>query len=191
MLHRAILTLCLLIPMSSVAEIERIAVVNQGGTRVMWWPKVTPPQGWHQDKGASQANGFNVLVPDGANFNNAETVMYARANYKPRDPGVRSVQELIDRDQAQFRKSSPEMDIKESKAVTIADGTAMRSFTYAPGKSGKGNWECVAYGEDGDYYLTFVVSSRSQKGFDAARSAYAAAIASYTRDPPAAVPAPN
>jgi hypothetical protein len=190
MLRRALVMACVLLPMGSVAEIEKNSVVSQGGLHLMWWPKVTAPEGWHLDKGASQANGINVVVPDGANFSNAETVIYGRALYKPRDPGVKSLQALIERDQAGFRKNSPALEIKATASLAIADGTAMQAFTYFPGADGKGNWECVVYAEDGDYYLMFVVSARSQKGFDAARVAYEKVVASYTREPQAG-PAPK
>lgn len=185
MFRRILVLACALLPMWSVAEIEKTSVASQGGMHLMWWPKVTAPEGWHLDKGASQANGINVAVPDGANFSNAETVIYGRAIYKPRDPGLASLQALIERDQAQFRKSSPDLQIKAVASLAIADGTAMQAFTYFPGAAGKGNWECVVYAEDGDYYLMFVVSARSQKGFDAARAAYEKIVASYTREPPA------
>jgi hypothetical protein len=183
MIRRILIAACLLLPVCAQAEIEKTALTSQGGTRLMWWPKLVPAEGWQRDVGASQANAINVLVPDGANFGNAETVIYGRAIYKPRDPGLKSLQALIERDQADFRKRSPDLEIREAEAaVAIADGTALRSFTYVPGAGARGNWEAVAYGEDGDYYLIFVMSSRSQKGYEAALASFRNMVASYTRE---------
>ena len=49
----------------AAAEIEKTAALTQGGTRLMWWPKVAAPEGWHFDKGASQntaVGNYNFLT---------------------------------------------------------------------------------------------------------------------------------
>lgn len=172
------------IPAHVAAEIEKNSVPSQSGMRLMWWPKVSPATGWHLDRNASLANGINLVIPDGASFANAETVIYARALYKPREPGTTSVQALIEKAQADFVRGQPGYEIKEAAAAPIADGTALRTFTFHP--KSRGNWERVAYGEDGEYYLLFVVSSRTRQGLEGANAAFEAAVKSYTREPAAA-----
>jgi hypothetical protein len=186
MIRRIMLTACMLLPVWSAADIEKSAVIVQNGTHLMWWPKVGAPEGWHIEKGASQANAINILAPDGANFSNATTVIYAKAIYKPRDPGVKTLQALIDRDQAEFKQHKSQPEIRESTAMTIADGTPLSTWTYFPnGKGAKGNWEAVAYGEDGDYFVVFVMSSRTEQDYAANLPAFEKVVASYTREPKA------
>jgi hypothetical protein len=184
MLRSVILISCALaLPLQARAEIEKFAVPTQTGTRAVWWPKLTPVEGWHHERNASLGNAINLLVPDGATFANAETVVYGRALYKPRDPATTSVQVLIDRAQADLRRATPDIGIAEAAPAVIADGTALRTFTFTPKSSG--NWERVAYGEDGDYYLLFVVSSRTRQGFEGAKVAFESIVKSYTREPQA------
>ncbi len=61
--------------------------------------------------------------------------------------------------------------------MLTSDGSELESFTFFP--AGKGNWEQVAYGEEGDYYLVFTVSSRSKDGFEKSWGAYEQFVKNY------------
>jgi hypothetical protein len=159
------------------AEIEKRAQPCQTGICLYWWPKLPQIKGWHQDRDFSYHYGVDALAPNGFTFSNAVAVMYANAAYKPRDPEAKSLQMFIANDQHGFLSSDPGLKITELPPLTNGDGIKMRSYMFAP--KVKGNWEQVTYCEEGDYYLTFVLSSRSKSGFQRAHSAYFELISRY------------
>jgi hypothetical protein len=159
------------------AEIEKRALVCQTGICLYWWPKLPQIKGWHQDKNFSYRYGVDALAPDGFTFSNAVAVMYANAAYKPRDPETKSLQMFIANDQRGFRSSDPGIKITEISPLANGDGVKMPSYMFVP--KAKGNWEQVTYAAEGDYYLTFVLSSRSKSGFQKAEDAYRKLISGY------------
>jgi hypothetical protein len=159
------------------AEIEKRALVCQTGICLYWWPKLPQIKGWHQDKSFSYRYGVDALAPDGFTFSNAVAVMYANAAYKPRDPESKSLQMFIANDQRGFRSSDPGIKITEVSPLANGDGVKMPSYIFVP--KAKGNWEQVTYAAEGDYYLTFVLSSRSKSGFQKAEDAYRKLISGY------------
>lgn len=161
------------------AEIEKIALPSASGFQFLWWPKLPPIQHWHQDTEQSYANAINALAPDGAAFINAETVMYARAFYKPNHPKLKSLSALIEHDIDQFKQEFSGLLIEETASIVTGDGQLLRSIKFSPTKSG--NWEQVSYGEEEDYYLIFTLSSRSLAGFKAALVDYKLLIAMYKK----------
>ena len=163
----------------SHAEIEKIALPSASGFQFLWWPKLPPIQHWHQDTEQSYANAINALAPDGAAFINAETVMYARAFYKPNHPKLKSLSALIEHDIDQFKQEFSGLLIEETASIVTGDGQLLRSIKFSPTKSG--NWEQVSYGEEEDYYLIFTLSSRSSAGFEAALVDYKLLIAKYKK----------
>ncbi len=164
-----------------LAEIERIAAPTDGGFQFYWWPKLVAADGWHHDPEVSRRTQSNMLLPDGASFSDAETVIYARAIYRKAEDQHESLDELIHHDMAKFRSRDPEMKISEAEAVTLADGSELVSYEFVPDKGM--NWERVAYGEDGDFFLIFVLSSRSERGYAESTGAFEQIVSSYTREP--------
>jgi len=164
---------------SAYAEIEKIAIQSGKGISLYWWPKLAPVKGWHQDREYSVRYSANALAPDGFTFKDAETVMYVSALYKPRIPETKSLEALIENDRKNFEANVPGVSIQEVAPLSTADGQKLRSFTFFPAKGG--NWERVSYGEEGEFYLIFTVSSRSQSGFNAVLSAYEKLAASYKK----------
>jgi hypothetical protein len=167
----------LLLNMTGRAEIEKIALPCDTGICFYWWPKLSPFKGWHQDKDQSYHYGINAFAPNGSSFANAESVMYAKAIYKPRVPETKTLEALIADDRKHFLSSDPLIAITEVSELMTGDGKMFRSFTFIP--HSKGNWEEVSYGEEGEYYLTFVLSSRSNEGFDKNQEAYRQLVAHY------------
>jgi hypothetical protein len=159
------------------ADIEKIAIPGEKGMSFYWWPKLPKVAGWHQDRESSFHYSVNALAPDNTAFANAETVMYAKAIFKPRDPEIKSIEMLIARDKKDFQASVPEVEIREVKSLTTADGKKFKSFTFYP--KGSGNWERVTYGEEGEFFLAFTISSRSKAGYDATESTYEKLIDLY------------
>ena len=170
-----------LLSVQASAEIEKTALNCKSKICFYWWPKLPAIKGWQQDRDGSYEMSANVLVPDGSTFADAETVMYAKAIYKPRMPDIASVEALIEDDKKQFLDSRPGMKILESKGLTTADGKVLRSFEYIPDR--QGDWERVSYGEEGDFYLIFTISSRSKTGYGKSIPVYEELIESYREKP--------
>jgi len=169
----------------AVAEIEKLAVPGDEGLCFYWWPKLPVLAGWQQDREQSFNYSANALAPEGSTFADAETVMYARAIYKPREPETKSVEQLIENDRRDFGAHSPGIVIREAPLLVTADGQRLRSFSFVPKSAG--NRERVSYGEEGDFYLIFTISSRSLDGYNASMPAYEQLIKRY-RSAPAATP---
>ena len=163
------------------AEIEKNAVQCDTGFCFYWWPKLPQLKGWHQDKDQSYHYGINALAPDGSSFANAEAIMYANAVYKQRVPETKSLKMFIADDRKHFLVSDPGVAITEVNEFVTGDGNKFRSFTFFP--KSKGNWEEVTYGEEGEYYLTFVMSSRSKESFNKTQDEYRQLIGHYKQNP--------
>ncbi len=150
-------------PLILLSEIEKVGQPCETGICLAWWPKLVPLKGWHHERGPSLANGANMQIPDGFTFSNADTVIYARALYKPRTPETTSLGMLIKNDKEEFLSHDPTIAIADAPALKTKDGKASKTYTFFP--KDKGNWEQVTYGENGDFYLIFTISSRSHAGF--------------------------
>lgn len=163
------------------AEIEKVAGICEKGICLAWWPKLEPIKGWHHEYGPSRKNGANIQVPDGFTFSNAETVIYAKALYKPRIPKTASLEMLIKSDKEEFLSNDSTLTVKEAEPLQTKDGKALKSYTFFP--ASKGNWEQVSYGEEVDFYLIFTISSRSQAGFVKSFQVYKQYINQYREKP--------
>jgi hypothetical protein len=179
---RALLSIFLACQIStSVAEIERIAIPNERAIQFYWWPKLAPIEGWQQDREFSFRYSVNALAPVGKSFANAETVMYAKAVFKPRVPNVKSLEALIASDRKEFLAKVPGITIADAPPLKTADGLKLISLTYTP--AGEGNWERVSYLEEGEFYLIFTVSSRTASGYKSAEKSYESLISTYREKP--------
>ncbi|MRS02119.1 hypothetical protein EG832_02635 [bacterium] len=176
-----VLLLTLLIPLPALCEIEKVGEPCEQGICLAWWPKLTPVKGWHHERGPSFHNAINIQVPDGFTFSNSETVIYAKALYKPRVTEIKTLEALMKSDRAEFVSRDPAMVVTEVKALKTGDGQLLKSYTFVP--KTKGNWEQVSYGEEDDFYLIFTISSRSREGFDKALSIYEQYIGQYRKGP--------
>lgn len=164
MIYRIILSLFLcFISHSAQAGIYKTFTTCEEALCFHWWPILPEIEGWHQDEKASYHHKANAVAPDGFTFSNAEAVIYAKALYKPRIPETKTLDMLIADDHADFLRSDASIIITETTPLTTGDGKKMKSFTFFPGESG--NWEKVSYGEEGDFYLIFTISSRTETGY--------------------------
>jgi hypothetical protein len=157
-------------------EIEKFGNLCDAGICVYWWPKLPLVKGWHHDEAVSRKQGINALAPDGAGFQDAETVMYATAATRL-NSDARNLDEFIAADLGSFAENSSEAIVTEIEPLTTADGRKLRTFTFFPKKDG--NWECVSFGEEGEYFLVFTVSSRTKQGYEQALPTFRALIGDY------------
>lgn len=181
LIHTFVASMLAVTAASSVAEIEKFAIPGEKGMSFYWWPKLPSVTGWQQDREYSFLYSLNALAPEGTSFANAETVMYARAVFKPRVPEIQSLGVLIENDKKDFVANVPGVTIREASEIHTADGRKLISLTYSP--KDKGNWERVSYLEEGEFYLIFTVSSRTQAGFNATSKAYEDLVSRYKEKP--------
>lgn len=161
------------------SEIETVAIETPKGKAERWWPKVTPPKGWHHDRGHSLNHNLNAMAPAGEGFASAEAIIYARAIRKSTDASLVSLADFVARERKAFLARMPGYDIRDDKPLLTRDGVRLRTASFTPKTDG--NWERVAYGEEDDYYLIFVVSARSKKALQEATQAWQAMAWSYRR----------
>ena len=178
----ATLAVCLAAVVPAYSAIETVETPSSAGTVRQWWPKVTPPKGWQHDREHSLAYGINAMAPEGSHFGDAETVMYAKAMYRPREVQLKDVDALIDRDRRKALIQDPPRKSAAAPPLKTADGTSLKTWSYIPARS-EGNWERVAYGQEGDYFILFAVSSRSKKGYEAARASFEQMVRAYKANP--------
>lgn len=164
-------------PVGGSAEMQKIATVCQTGICFHWWPLLPEVPGWSHDREVSLHFGVNMQVPVGATFADAEAVIYAKGSYKPRMVETKSVADLIEKDKKEFLASTPDLEIVEVGPLTTKDGQGLRSFTFTP--RSKGRWERVSYGEEGDFFLSFVVSAKSKEGLQHAMKGYIQFVQQY------------
>jgi hypothetical protein len=159
------------------AEIEKTATICEQGICPSYWPKLPEIKGWQQDKEQSVKTNLNAQAPIGSNFVEADTIIYANAVYKNTEPKLATLQNFIDDDVERFKDEFDTVDIQNAASIKTADGVSLKTLTFFPAK--EGNWEQVAYGEEGDFYLVFTISARSKAGFDKAVSDYRLFINGY------------
>lgn len=167
----------------AMAEIEKRAVLKcDTGICLYWWPKLSVPTGWRQDVDASYSISANVLVPEGEDFSGAPAVIYANAIYKPRVPSEKTRDAYIQSDLEKFKQDSPGIQINHLKQQKTADGQALEAYSFSPAGN-DGSWEVVAYGEEGEFYLTFVVSAKSQEALSKALPTFNKLVSLYQEKP--------
>lgn len=169
--------------LAAFGGIDKVAVPTRSGLKLMWWPEVAPPEGWHFDRGSSYYFAFNAMAPDGSTFSKAGTVMYAKAAYKPRWPEIKTLDAYIHNDTVFFKQHDPGVVVVHEQTFRTKDGQSFEVVFYHPRPGGTGNWERVAYGEEDQYFLTFVISSRTQQGLKAAMPAFTSMLSSYRAGP--------
>ena len=166
---------------SANGEIEKVATLREPQLCFHWWPKISPPAGWHHEREASLRYESNAFAPDGFNFSSAEAVIYARALYKPREVKYKALAELIASDKDSFSHGEQAALVNEVEDLSTGDGQSLKSITFFP--RSKGNWERVTYGEEGEFYLLFTLSARSYEAYKKAQPAYENLVKSYRREP--------
>lgn len=167
----------LLFAFPASAEIEKIAFACGQQVCFRWWPQLQAVPDWGHDREHSLYYNFNALAPIGSTFATAETVMYANAIYKPQVPEEKSLPEFIASDLQKFRVESPGLRVEAAKQLRTASGKTGESHWLKP--AGKGQWERVAYFDEGDYYVVFVVSSRTESGLHKASPTFEALVSGY------------
>jgi hypothetical protein len=123
---------------------------------------------------------FNAFTKKGEDFVAAGAVLYANALYRRNAAPTLAAQ--IAADKERILKSSPRAKISEAPSRQNADGKRLATVMFIPEKDDEG-WETVAYDEEGDYYLRFVLSAQTRKAHDEALPAFTAFVRGYSKAP--------
>jgi len=125
-------------------------------------------------------NGINTRIPNGSDFGTAGAIMYGEATYKSElekgDPKIKSLTDLIAHDVADFAKDR-DSTVSEAAPLKNGDGKVLRTVTFFRAKDQ--NWERVAYDEEGDFYLMFVVNAKNQKVYLESQAVFESMIGNY------------
>ena len=175
--YSGVLLLLAFLSGTSHAEIEKLVEPCEQKICFHWWPKLPAVEGWHHDREFSLKYSYNAQAPDGSTFENAETVIYAKALYKPSFPDLKTLEMVVDNDRQKFLASAPDTEVKEAAALTTLDGKSLKSFMFHSAR--QGSWDRVSYGEEGNFYLIFTLSSGSVAGYQKAVAAYEQFIERY------------
>ncbi len=92
-------------------------------------------------------------------------------------PESKTLKDFIANDHAGFRQESPDLSIIPAPTLNTADGKSAASWLLEPKTTGQ--WERVAYLEEGDYYFVFVISSRTQASLVRSMEAYESLVRNY------------
>ncbi len=163
-----------------VAQAETEGFPRSCETRICSWrrPVVEPPPGWFRDEGASRHYKLNAFAPNGSSFADAPAVMYALAVEKSSLP-EKSLAAFLGRGHPSASGNGG-TEVTPKPPLKTGDGQAFAAFRYAPRPGSKEQHETVAYGEEGDYFLVFVVSARTAKDHDAAYPSLVELLRGYT-----------
>jgi hypothetical protein len=174
-----LLLMCVLVP-AARAETEGFTYACESGMCFWRRPIVEPPPGWARDDAAGAHFRFNAFARKGEDFTKANAVLYANAVY--RKNGAPSLAEQIARDKERILQSDPKSKIGAAKPVQNADAKSLATFTFIPSQQDD-SWETVAYDEEGDYYLRFVLSAQTKEAHDKALPDFVAFVRGYSRTP--------
>ncbi len=182
-MKRILLTLVLAcLSCNASAEIYKVAIPDGkcGTVCFYWWPVLPAIDGWHQDMPNSYHYRANTQAPTGESFSKAESVIYAKALFKPRIPETKSISQLIENDKNDFKQSSNPI-MTQLEPLKAGDGKEFKSYQFFPRDNG--NYERVSYAEEGEFFLVFTLSSRSKEGYESTMPIYLKFVEQYREKP--------
>jgi len=174
-----LLSILLLISGAAYAEVLKPFIPAEPDMKGFWWPVYINSSGEKQESFYGMTQGQYPTAEDGTLLNEIETVIYARALYKPRLPTLASIEELIENEQKQFKDRTPGIEIKATEPVKTLDGKELKSYSFFLKE--KGSWERVTYSEEGDFYLLFTIRSQNQQRYEQDLEAYLNYIRKYRK----------
>ena len=140
-------------------------------------PSLSSVDGWHQDRAQARQLGINAQVPDGKSFDEADAVVYAMNVSKAKFPQITSVEGLINADRQAIYASGAKAQVLPQPSLKTADGVALRSSAYFPGR--RGGWDRVTYAEQKKAYVVIALSAKTQAAFEKAMPDYEKFVAGF------------
>jgi hypothetical protein len=164
------------------AEIEKFMRDCDMKLCVFYRASITVPEGWVEDKEASNALGVQMLLPKGVDFEKAPAKIYALVRYNKDKQPVSTIAKDTYRDWRERSKKA-----KVAKLANVARQNGKPAFELhrfeAPELSEQGN-ELTALAADGDkdgnaFVVVLCLSANTLESFKAAEAAYMSILQAY------------
>lgn len=169
--------LALAVALPAQAGLEPV-VGNCGPVSCLWHePTVRAPQGWSFKEVASTRYHARAFAPAGSNFGNATAVMYAKAVPKQGQPATLAA--FMAQDIASYRTKDAKLKVQTGLSYPDGDGRSLRAVQLMPAAGSGVQWETIAYGEEGAFYLVFDLSASGMLERDAAMPAFKQMLTTY------------
>lgn len=155
------------------------------GHACLWHePTVRAPKGWAFKEAASTRYHARAFAPAGSNFADATAVMYAKA--VPKAGEAATLAGFMSQDIANFRAKDDTLQVKTGLTYADGDGRMLKAVQLIPGNGTGAQWQTIAYGEEGAFYLVFALSAGGTLEHDSAVPAFKQMLATYHASPAAA-----
>jgi hypothetical protein len=167
----------------ATAELEKTAQISCSTGEICFtvWPKLPDTPGWHSNPDVNVQYDMYALAPDGLDFPDAETVIYAVARDKARQSKLPSLDALMKGDvasaKAHLARTNRGVSATEVAPLATGDGRKLRTLAFVP--VGGGRWEEVSYGEEGGYYVIFTISASSESALRASFPVFESLLSKY------------
>ena len=123
---------------------------------------VAAPAGWVFDSASGANQGLHaVMYPEGSTWSDATEVMYVNVARLDDD---QSLEGFIDQAIAGLRNQSPELSVEAIDPIKMPAGEVAQVRLYSGDRWG--NSEAVAYAEKDGSVAIYVLSCRTQSGFE-------------------------
>ena len=165
-----LLTLSCLLPSAAGQNSTSERRQSTGGAGVIVYAEggaflLQGPGDWIADNETGQQMGICcVFYPEGSNFDDAETVIYP--NIATKGPGQATLKEFMEYDLSEFRDHNPGMSHEDAEDIPMRNNRAAK-LRYFHGVN-KGSSEAIAYIDEEKIVALIVVSSKTEKGLNAA-----------------------
>jgi hypothetical protein len=140
------------------------------------WPKLETITDWHQDQESSLKQSANIIIPDGVDPATAEVKIEARGF--PRTGN--SLAQMLETDRA----AEAGTIVAKQPDLYDKDVTVFTVYSFAPATGSNGSWRAVAYSEEGDTLLAFILRARSKAAYDKGLPVFVETIHKYAREIP-------
>ena len=139
--------------------------------------RLSAPKGWVLDNKSGVSQGLHaVFYPKGQSWKEAPTVMYANTA-SLEDDAHRTLEKLIEFDLNNFKKNYPGISVTEESNIKIKENVVAK-VRYLSGQT-YGNYEAIAYIDEGKTGVMIILSSRTKEGFENSLRVFNELVTSY------------
>lgn len=123
---------------------------------------VQAPKGWIFDNQSGVSQGLHcVMYPQGTSWRTAGEVIYVTISELKPD---QTLEEFVGADAADFQQKSAELEVRTLPSIVLVTGQEALVRRFMGDRFG--NHECVAYAQLGRSVASFVLSCRTQAGYE-------------------------